>query len=204
MTKAIAPSATLNALRVGILFFIVSLTSGCLMTQYTAGTLAVVDIANDRVSAGVLFDDTRLELTLLGKIHNDEEINKQSHISVNIKNGVILLTGESPRREITERILTLARTFEHTRQIVNQIATIKISDNKSRARDLWLLGRVKWTLVTSDDFDEKVQANTSVIVERGIVYLMGIVTREEARVATDIIRKVPMVKKIIRVFEYLD
>lgn len=204
MTNVLARSAKSIVLRLGVLIFAVSLTSGCLMSQYAAGTLAVVDIAHDRVSAGVFFDDTRLQLTLLGKILNNKEINDQSHINVNVKNGVILLTGESPSREITEQVLTLARTFEHTRQIVNQIATMKVSDNKSRAYDIWLLGKIKWALVTSNDFDEKLLANTSVIVERGIVYLMGIVSREEARLATEIIRKVPTVKKIVRVFEYLD
>jgi osmotically-inducible protein OsmY len=41
-----------------------------------------------------------------------------------------------------------------------------------------------------------------VITENGIVYLLGLVTRQEAQLATSIVQGVSGVQKIVRLFEY--
>ena len=41
------------------------------------------------------------------------------------------------------------------------------------------------------------------VVERGEVYLMGIVTEREAHRATELIRGIPGVKKVVRVLEII-
>jgi len=42
-----------------------------------------------------------------------------------------------------------------------------------------------------------------VVTERGTVYLMGRVTQREAARATEIVRGVSSVKRVVRVFEYI-
>ena len=43
-----------------------------------------------------------------------------------------------------------------------------------------------------------------VVTEDGVVYLMGLVTREEARVGTELSRSVGGVQRVVRLFEYQD
>jgi hypothetical protein len=51
---------------------------------------------------------------------------------------------------------------------------------------------------------EDVFANVfKVVSERGTVYLMGRVTQSEAKRATDVVRGIGGVKRVVRVFEYL-
>ncbi len=51
---------------------------------------------------------------------------------------------------------------------------------------------------------EDVFANVyKVVGERGTVYLMGRVTQREAKRATDVVRGVSGVKRVVRVFEYI-
>ena len=45
--------------------------------------------------------------------------------------------------------------------------------------------------------------HVKVITEAGTVYLMGLVTREEADKATELARTTSGVRKVIRVFEYI-
>jgi osmotically-inducible protein OsmY len=48
------------------------------------------------------------------------------------------------------------------------------------------------------------QANTiSVITERGVTYLMGRVSQREAERATSVVRSVPGVLKVVRIFEVI-
>jgi osmotically-inducible protein OsmY len=42
-----------------------------------------------------------------------------------------------------------------------------------------------------------------VVTEAGVVYLLGLVTREEADAATEIARGTGGVQKVVRVFEYI-
>jgi len=45
---------------------------------------------------------------------------------------------------------------------------------------------------------------TKVIVENGVVYLMGLLTRDEAKAAVELTREVFGVQKIVQAFEYLN
>ena len=69
-----------------------------------------------------------------------------------------------------------------------------------RASDVVLVAKVKAAMVDSED----VFANVfKVVAERGTVYLMGRVTQREAQRATDVVRGVSGVKRVVRVFEYI-
>jgi osmotically-inducible protein OsmY len=46
--------------------------------------------------------------------------------------------------------------------------------------------------------------NVKVVTERRIVYLMGILNREEAGLATEAARATSGVEKVVRLFEYRD
>ena len=47
-------------------------------------------------------------------------------------------------------------------------------------------------------------ARTKIVTESGVVFLMGISTREEADAATNVARQVGGVQRVVKVFEYID
>jgi len=78
------------------------------------------------------------------------------------------------------------------------------SDSNSRANDELITDTVKTALNqirTIPDFDP---AMVKVITENGIVYLMGLVHRDEGTVVINVTRLQPGIKQIIAVFEYID
>ncbi|MEX2353048.1 MAG: BON domain-containing protein [Gammaproteobacteria bacterium] len=46
--------------------------------------------------------------------------------------------------------------------------------------------------------------NTKVVTDKGVVYLMGISTRSQADIATDIARRTSGVQKVVKLFQYTD
>ena len=51
----------------------------------------------------------------------------------------------------------------------------------------------------------KFQVNhVKVVTENGVVYLLGLVRRKEAESAVEIARSTSGVKKVVKVFEYMD
>ncbi|WP_122290691.1 BON domain-containing protein, partial [Pseudomonas syringae group genomosp. 3] len=47
-------------------------------------------------------------------------------------------------------------------------------------------------------------ARIKVVTENGIVFLLGLVTQDEANRATNLVQSVSGVQKIVKLFEYID
>jgi hypothetical protein len=83
---------------------------------------------------------------------------------------------------------------------VNELAVGPASSVSDRASDAVLVAKVKASMVDTEDVFANVY---KVVGERGTVYLMGRVTQREAKRATDVVRGVSGVKRVVRVFEYI-
>ena len=70
-----------------------------------------------------------------------------------------------------------------------------------RTNDALLKTKLKLKMSTSGAVDA---GRTKVVVENGAVYLMGLLTRDEAKAAVELTRKVFGVQKIVQAFEYLN
>ncbi|MEK9872696.1 MAG: BON domain-containing protein, partial [Betaproteobacteria bacterium] len=68
-------------------------------------------------------------------------------------------------------------------------------------KDVALKGKVVTQLARNKDV-RSIRISTS--VELGVVYLMGLVTREEGETAGQIVASVGGVEKVVKIFEYVD
>ncbi|MBP5133857.1 BON domain-containing protein, partial [Pseudomonas protegens] len=67
--------------------------------------------------------------------------------------------------------------------------------------DGWLTTKIKTQMLT----DASVPASRiKVVTENGIVYLLGLLTQQEATQATNLVQGVSGVQKIVKLFEYID
>ena len=69
-------------------------------------------------------------------------------------------------------------------------------------RDAALTTEIKFRLtrIGIPDFDP---LRVKVISERGVVFLMGLLTPQEAQAVTDLVRHVSGVRRVVKVFEYI-
>jgi osmotically-inducible protein OsmY len=63
---------------------------------------------------------------------------------------------------------------------------------------------VKTELLRITDIEGFNGARVKVVTDTGTVYLMGLVTREEANAVTEKARQVSGVQKVVKLFEYID
>jgi osmotically-inducible protein OsmY len=132
-------------------------------------------------------------------LSNDEQINTQTHLNATSYNGVVLLTGEIPNEEMRQTINEKIEAIPGVRQLHDETSIAAPSSMLSRTGDTWLTSKVKTALVTSDT---EMGTRTKVVTDKGVVYLMGIVSVQEADKLTDIARRVGGVQKVVKVFEY--
>ena len=175
--------------------------SGCVATAVTVAAVTTIDVVHDRRTVGDYIDDGNIEFTVRTFIVRDDALRTQAHISATSMNGILLLTGEAPTTELKNKVANFAPNVEGVRQVVNEICISGETGYLSRTNDVWLTTKVKSTLFAKTKLDAN---RVKVVSEHGNVYLMGLVTRQEAAKATQIAREVGGVTQVVQVFEYQD
>ena len=184
-----------------ILCCLASLLHGC-AGIIIGGAATGALIAHDRRTTGTIIDDQALALEGEHRVNGDPRM-ATGHINVSAYNGQVLLTGEVPQAAMRQQAETIVRSDPRVRRVFNELAIAAPSSFLARSSDVLLAGRVKANLfdVEIDGFDP---TRVKIITERGIVYLMGLVTPEEGKAATEVVRRVGGVQKVVRLFEYVE
>ncbi len=182
-----------------ILAAIQSITA-CTPLLISTAIVTSIDLHSERRSIGRNIDDNLLELKLRTDYWTDENLGSPVNISVTAINGIVLLTGEVHTDEQRQYAESLAKGYEQTRKVVNELDLAGRSNINSRANDSWITGKVKSGLLKADKVPS---SNIKVVTERGKVYLMGLVTQAEAQAAVESAQSVVGVTHIVKVFEYI-
>ncbi len=178
---------------------------GCAVVL-VGGVAVGASVAHDRRTTGTIVEDESVELKAGQLLRNDKEISTQAHINVTSYNLVILLTGEAPTEAIRERAASLVRGVDKVTQVYNEIIIAAPSALSARSSDAWITTKAKSALfkvegLKNQDFDP---SRVKVVTEGGVVYLMGLVNRQEADAATEAVRRVGGVQRVVRLFQYVD
>jgi osmotically-inducible protein OsmY len=173
--------------------------SGC-FPLVAAGAAGVALVATDRRSAGVQLDDATIESRIAGEMGT--RFGDKAHVSATSFNGIVLLTGEVPDAAAKEAASAYARGVERVRGVQNELVVAPPSGITDRTNDAYLTSAVKTRfLEASGKFSA---THVKVVTERGVVYLMGLVRREEGDAAAAIAASTRGVTRVVKVFEYID
>lgn len=179
------------------------LLGGCIAAVVGAGA-AGAGAARDRRTFGTVVDDRNIQLTAYDSLNKDKELALKNNVAIVVYNGVMLLVGEVRTEELKERAEQRVSGFDGTRRIVNELAVTEPQGFWSRRADNALTARVKTGLLDIVDQPGFDPTRVNVTTAHRVVYLMGLLSREEAERVTDIARNVPGVERVVRLFEYSD
>ncbi len=175
------------------------LLQGCAAALIGAGVGAAVGatvVVRDRRDPDALMDDKEIEFNS----RDWPGAQTRCQVAVNSYNRVVLLTGqckdEAGAKAYAERVSQVPKVS----RVVDEITIGPLASMNRQGEDTLITSRAKLALVDVDikGFDP---TRVTVITESGIVYLMGLVTPEEAEAAVDKVRYVPGVVKVVKVFE---
>lgn len=174
------------------------LLSGCFPVVAT-GVGAGALMAADRRTSGAYIDDEAIELKAANRI--SAEFKDSAHVNVTSYNRSVLLTGEVPSESAKARVEQIARSVENVRAISDELAIQPNSSLGSRSNDVLITTKIKAQFLNSKDVPANV---VKVVTERGVVYLLGIVSHKEGDAAARLASTTGGVKKVIELFEYTD
>jgi osmotically-inducible protein OsmY len=114
-------------------------------------------------------------------------------------NGIVLLTGEVPDQGAWASVGNIAKNTEKVRGVHNEVIVAPLSDFSSRSNDTYITSKVKTRMIEANKFPPNA---VKVVTERGVVYLMGIVSREEGDAAAEITATTAGVVRVVKFFQY--
>jgi osmotically-inducible protein OsmY len=170
---------------------------GALLAGGAAATGIV--ISQDRRTMGTITEDEAIELKTDGRI--GDKFKEGVHVNVTSFNRMVLLTGEVPDAAARTEVERIAWAVENVRGVHNELAIAGESSYTVRSNDSVITTKVKSRFLDSQKFNA---LHVKVVTENSVVYLMGLVTKEEADIATEIARTTSGVQKVVRLFEYID
>jgi len=155
-------------------------------------------VATDRRTSGTQLEDQGIELKASARVR--EQLGDRAHVNVNSYNRLVLVTGEVASEADRATLERIVGGVENVTTVLNETAVMGNSSLTSRSNDLLIAGKVKARLVDARDL---ISNAFYVVVERGTVYMMGRVTEREAARASEVVRTVSGVAKVVRAFEIL-
>ena len=190
---------------IAICIFCVPAIQGC--AGVVAAGAAAGAVAQDRRTPGTYIDDQLIERGMLSAMRKDETLWSRIHVNATSINGRVLLTGEAPGESLRSRIHDVAReagsNVPGIREIQNMIVVAAPSSLLSRSNDSLITSKVKAALFGNRALNLKA-LHVKVVTERRTVYLMGLLTRDEAEQATEIARRVAGVRRVVKFMEYIE
>lgn len=190
-------NATLKALVLLCVVPVIVQLSGCAAVA-GAGVVGGATAAYDRRTTGTLIDDQMIEFKVADSLRANTQLWEQTNVSATAFNGIVLLTGEAPDDDMKTQVGSLTANVAKVRQVHNELALAAPSTLLARSSDTWLTSKVKATLFQQMSIDAE---RVKVVSEKGVVYLMGLVTPAEADQATEIARRIGGVQRVVRLFE---
>ena len=170
---------------------------GCVLALAgAAGSGALM--ATDRRTIGAQTEDREIQVKAYAQVTSD--LPDSAHVDVTVFNRQVLLTGEVPDEVTRQNAEAIVKALPNVRSVANELAIEPKTTFSGRANDSYLVTRVKAALVS----EKGISANDfKVVSERGNLYLLGLVTKDEGDRAADATSRVPGVVKVVKVFQYI-
>jgi osmotically-inducible protein OsmY len=175
--------------------------SGCF--PIIAGGMGTgVMMADDRRTTGIYIEDERIELKV-ESLTGPSKLGDKVHVNAVSFNRVLLITGEVPDEATKAKVDKIAADVDNVKRVQNELTIGRPSTFGERSNDVYLTARVKTRFLSEGK--KRFNANhVKVFTEDGVIYLMGLVSKDEGTAAAEIAARTSGVKRVVKVFEYTE
>lgn len=187
-------------MKYAITLLLVLLNAGCASWVAPLSHQAV-DQDHRYRTTGSFIEDQTIERKVHINLYRTLPESPASRIVVVSWNSQVLLAGQVPSAEARKRAETITREIRRVVHVHNELTvTEEPASLAARASDAWITGWVKTRLLFTPGVPVR---RVKVVTENGVIYLMGLLTREESEKAVNAIRNTRGAQKIVKIFEYI-
>ncbi|WP_210449219.1 BON domain-containing protein [Vibrio crassostreae] len=191
---------TLTSMRLFKLISVSLLTlslSGC-AGIFIAGAATTANLVTDTRTTKEIWNDNNIEFEVAA-ITNKQPYRGSVRVTASSYRGSVVLMGQATTDAERRAFESQAKEVTGVESIHNQIRVKEPLSVSAISKDSWITTKVKSALLANAELNG---IKVKVITEDSEVFLLGLVTREHADIATEVARNISGVKQVIRAFEY--
>lgn len=149
---------------------------------------------------GTVAEDSSIQGRVKDRINPILQKNEPNAVDVVSHNLYVLIYGQVPSEAVISQISEAIKGVPEMKKAFNEVR-VGNPEDVGTASDVWITTKVKSSLAAEKGLDSK---RIKVITEDNEVFLMGMVTREEGDKAALVARNISGVKKVVKIFEYIN
>ena len=178
------------------------LIQGCgpaIVVGASYGAAVMYDRRDDRT----VLDDEVIELQARHAYLQNPDLSKHSQLKVTSYNYTALITGQADTAQIGDRFAHVVSQLPKVKRVYHEAEIGPMISFKQLTTDAYLTSRANLAIQSVDlpGFDAM---RVKIVTENGVVYLMGLVTPEEADATAEKVRRIPGVSRVVKIFEYVE
>ncbi|GGP57008.1 BON domain-containing protein [Shewanella algicola] len=179
---------------------VLALLQGC-AGAVMVGAVSGAKMANDERSMSTQISDTNADFTIASALSKHDDLNNQTNIAAVVMNNNVLMIGQAPNSMLRDKAIKVVHELDIGGKIHNQIRIGTPTSFTTRSNDTWVTTKVKGRMLNEKFLDI---TRIKVVTENGEVFLLGLIDRKQADLAVEIARNTAGVRKVVKVFEYIE
>jgi len=185
--------------RIAGLLMLASAMQGCAVATVVAVTAGATMVA-DRRTFSKQIDDQSIEFIAHNELNKQKALSDNTNLHVISMNGTVLVIGQAPNSYLRDLAIKTIQDVPDIVTIHNQVRIGSTTAISTQSNDIWLTSKVKSALLANGDVNAK---DIKVVTENSEVFLLGLVTKQEANIVVEITRNINGVSRVFKAFEYI-
>jgi osmotically-inducible protein OsmY len=190
--------------RIFFLIPLLLLNQGC-TTAILAGSVvstgvSALNVMADRRATGVSQEDDRITKDIVEALKKDKEITEKVRVQVYSYNKIVLLAGEAPTQDLINKVSSISATVSGIRKVHSYFELMPAIPKQDQEVDSNLRMLLNSALFMSHGYSAM---HPHLTVENGIVYILGLLTRDEGEKMIETIRQLQGVRRVVPLIEYV-
>lgn len=151
---------------------------------------------------GAKIEDHNIERKTKTNLYRSEpSLREDGKVKVVSINGNVLIVGEVATNNTKQSAGKIAQQIRHVRSVHNELSVGNKASVFSGISDTWITTKTKTRLLLASQVPGR---RTKIVTRRGVVYIMGLMTKAEADAVVKRVQRVYGVQKIVKIIEYID
>jgi osmotically-inducible protein OsmY len=176
--------------------------SGCVaavVASGAAGGAAATSVIYDKRSVTTISNDDKLASLIQQRLDANEILSKKCRLVVTAYNDWVILLGEAPTDELKQEALDTIKTTAGIKRLYDEIQIQAPIGLGQQTKDAWITTQAKSVLLATKGLNS---VGIKIITENGVVYLVGLISPEQARIAVNALKDVSDIQEIVKIFDY--